>query len=214
MNEYHSGLATPVISPSAEPTGSVRRIDAVAVLTLYLFMLLFIPYSIVFSPLGGSGGPSTMFAALIMGLYLILWLRPAFGLDRGTQPIRVVALIFMCVILASYVSANRHALPILEQNGADRGLISVFGWIGVLLLAADGIDRSDRLRTMIRRIVLGVAGMAMIGLIQFFAGLDLTKYIFIPGFAKVAAYGIVDRNGLIGRRQRQPIPSNLLQCWR
>ena len=101
-----------------------------------------------------------MFAAMLMGLYLVLWLRPAFGLDRGTQPMRVVAVLFTCVIIASYISASRHAMPSLEQNGADRGLISVFGWLGVLLLAVDGIDRSDRLKTMIRRIVLGVAGMA------------------------------------------------------
>jgi O-antigen ligase len=198
VNEYRSGLATPVISLPADRTGSVRRIDAVAVLTLYLLMLLFIPYYIQFSPLGGSGGPSTMFAAILMGLYLVLWLRPAFGLDRGTQPIRVAAVLFTCVIVASYVSANRHAMPSLEQNGADRGLISVFGWVGVLLLAADGIDRSDRLRTMIRRIVLGVAGMAAIGIIQFFTRLDLTRYISIPGFANVVAYSdVAGRNGLI-----------------
>ena len=197
MSAYRSGLATPVISPPAEQTGSVRRIDAVAVLTLYLFMLLFIPYSIIFSPLGGSGGPSTMFAGLVMGLYLVLWLRPAFGLDRGTQPIRVVAVLFTCVVIASYISANRHALPTLEQNGADRGLISIFGWAGVLLLAADGIDRSDRLKTLIRRIVLGVTVMAVIGLVQFFAHFDITKYIAIPGFANVVGYGLATREGLI-----------------
>jgi polysaccharide biosynthesis protein PslJ len=190
-------LATPVISPPADQTRPARRIDAVAVLTLYLFMLLFIPYYVIFSPLGGSGGPSTMFAGLVMGLYLVFWLRPAFGLDRGTQPIRVVAVLFTCVVIASYISANRHALSTLEQNGADRGLISVFGWAGVLLLAADGIDRSDRLRTMIRRIVLGVATMAVIGLLQFFAHFDVTKYITIPGFSNVVAYGLVARDGLI-----------------
>ena len=56
---------------------------------------------------------------------------------------RVMAVLFTCVIIASYISANRHAMPSLEQNGADRGLISVFGWLGVLLLAVDGIDRLD-----------------------------------------------------------------------
>jgi O-antigen ligase len=168
----------------------------VAVLTPYLLTLLFIPYYVVFSPLGGSGGPSTMYAAILMGAYLVLWLRPAFGLDRGTQPIRVAAVLFACVIIASYVSANRHALPTLEQNGADRGLISVFGWLAVLLFAADGIDRWDRLNTMIRRIVLGVTALAVIGLLQFFAHFDVTKYITIPGFATMVAFGEVGRDGL------------------
>lgn len=198
MSLYRSGLATPEISLSADPTRSTRRIDAVAILTLYLLMLFFIPYYVQFSPLGGSGGPSTMFAAILMGLYLVLWLRPAFGLDQGTQPMRVVAVLFTCVIIASYISANRHAMPSLEQNGADRGLISVFGWLGVLLLAADGIDRLDRLKTLIHRIVLGVAVMATIGLLQFFLRFDVTKYISIPGFGNVVAYSsVAGRNGLV-----------------
>jgi polysaccharide biosynthesis protein PslJ len=198
MSEYRSGLAMPVISVPADRPRSLGRIDAVAILTLYLFMLLLIPYYIIFSPLGGSGAPSTMFAAILIGLYLMFWLRPAFGLDRGTQPIRVAVILFTCVIIASYISANRHTMPGLEQNAADRGLISIFGWLGVLLLAADGIDRPDRLKTLIRRIVLGVTVIAVIGLLQFFTGLDITKYISIPGFVNVNTYGgVAGRNGLI-----------------
>ncbi len=155
-----------------------------------------------------------MLAAVLMVLYLVLWLRPASGLDRGTQPIRVAAVLFVCAVVASYVSANRHALPTLEQNGADRGLISVFGWLAVLLLAADGIDRPDRLKTMIRRIVLGVTAMAIIGLLQFFAHFDVTKYISIPGFSNVIAYGQAGRNGFVGRHRQQRIPSNSPRCSR
>lgn len=166
-------------------------------MTIYLVLLLFIPYYVQFSPLGGAGSPSTMFAAVLMGLYLVLWLRPAFRLDRGRQPIRVVAVLFTCVTVASYVSANRHAMPTLEQNGADRGLILIFGWLGVLLLAVDGIDTAGKLRIMVRRIVLGVAIMAVIGITQFFTGLDITKYISIPGFANVITYSdVIVRNGL------------------
>ncbi|HEY2401282.1 MAG TPA: O-antigen ligase family protein [Steroidobacteraceae bacterium] len=198
MSEHGPGLATPVARPPVARTTSIGGIDAVTILTFYLLLLLFIPYYIQFSPLGGSGGPATMFAATLLILYVVLWLRPAFGLDRSSQPVRVVAVLFVCVIFASYISANRHALPGLEQNGADRGLISVFGWVGVLLLAADGIDRFDRLKTMIRRIVLGVTVMAGIGITQFFTGLDITKYITIPGFANVLTYSsVAGRNGLI-----------------
>ena len=198
VSEYRPGSATSVvISPPLDPIEAEHRIDAVAVLTPYLLLLLFIPYYVVFAPLGGSGGPSTMYAAILMVLYLVLWLRPSFGLDRSTQPVRVVAVLFVCAIVGSYVSANRHTLPTLEQNGADRGLISVFGWLAILLFAADGIDRSDRFKTLIRRIVLGVTVMALIGLVQFFAHFDVTKYISIPGFSSMVAYGEVGRDGLL-----------------
>jgi O-antigen ligase len=196
---YGPGLAAPAVDrPASLITPKRRKTDAVAILTVYLLLLLFIPYYVQFSPLGGSGEPSTMFAAVLMVLYLVLWLNPSFGLDRGRQPIRVVAVLFVCVNIASYVSANRHLMSALDLNGADRGLILIFGWLGVLLLAADGIDRADKLRTMIRRIVLGVAVMATIGIAQFFTGLDITKYISIPGFANVISYGagVVGRGGL------------------
>jgi O-antigen ligase len=197
VNEYSSGLAAPVAILPTDRSESVRRVDAVTVLTIYLFLLLFIPYYVQFSPLGGAGAPSTIFAAALMGLYLVLWLRPAFRLDRERQPIRVIAVLFTCVTIASYVSASRHAMPTLEQNGADRGLILIFGWLGVLLIAVDGIDQADKLGIIIRRIVLGVTVIAAIGITQFFTGLDITKYISIPGFANVITYSnVIVRNGL------------------
>jgi O-antigen ligase len=51
----------------------------------------------------------------------------------------------------------------------------------VLLLAADGIDRTDRLRTMLRRVVMGVTAMATLGIMEFLSGSNLAQYISIPG---------------------------------
>ena len=51
-----------------------------------------------------------------------------------------------CSVLASYVSASRSAMSASQVNAADRGLILLAGWLGVLLVAADGIADEDRLR--------------------------------------------------------------------
>ncbi len=161
-----------------------HRIDAVTLLTLYTLLLMAIPSALVFSPLGGSGGPATILSAALLGYYMVIWLHPAFKVDRHRQPIRVAGVLFACVNLAAYVSANRHTLPSLEGNGADRGIISVAGWLGVLLIGADGIDSADRLRTLLRRIVMGGTAMATLGVTQFFTGLDATKYIVIPGLIR------------------------------
>ena len=160
-----------------------RRIDAVAVLSCYLFLLMILPADLVFPPVGAAGGPATLFALLVFLVYLGIWLRPRAHLDRGRQPIRVVAVLFTCAIVASYASANRHVLPVLQQNAADRGLMFTFGWLGVLLLAADGIDSAERLRTLLRRQVLGATVMAAIGALQFAAGKNLADYIKLPGLA-------------------------------
>jgi polysaccharide biosynthesis protein PslJ len=173
----------PMAGLPPERGGLARKFDAVSLLTVYLVLLMLIPYSVVFSPLGGAGGLSTMYAAILLFLFLALWLHQGFHIDRGTQPIRVAGIAFTCSIIAAYVSVNRHLIPSLERNGADRGLIFAAGWLAVLLLAADGIDRPDRLNTMLGRIVTGVTAMAAVGIAEFATGLDVTQYIVIPGFS-------------------------------
>src|ERR1022692_242124 len=158
-----------------------RNIDAVTVLTCYLVLLMAIPSSLVVGSFGAVGQPAALFAALLLGWYLLARQHPEFHLDRERQPIRVSAGLFGCAILAAYVSANSTAMPALQINGADRGLILAAGWLGVLLLAADGIDRADRLATLMRRIVLGATAMDVLGMIEFVTGIDVTKYVTIPG---------------------------------
>ena len=81
-----------------------------------------------------------MFAAVVFLWYTAIWLSPALKFERMAHPMRLAGILFGCSILTTYVSANRHALPTLELNGADRGLIFTAGWLGVMLLAADCID--------------------------------------------------------------------------
>jgi len=158
-----------------------RKADAVTLLTVYLFLLMAIPAPLVLAPLGGAGGPATIFAALLLGCYLLTLIHPALALDRGPQPIRVASVLLTCAVIATYISANRRTLPSLEQNGADRGLIIMLGWLGVMLLAADGIPSMARLKTLLGRVIFGATAMASLAIVQFFTGLNASQYIVIPG---------------------------------
>jgi hypothetical protein len=158
-----------------------RRSDAVALLSLYVFLIIYIPSNLVFSPLGAAGAPSSIYAAILFVFYLVIWLRPSSTLDRGRQPMRLAAAFFFCAIVATYTSANRHAMPVLEENAADRGLIFLFGWLGVLLVATDGINSLYRLKTLLRRVVLGATTIAALAITQFSTRFDAVKYIKIPG---------------------------------
>ena len=160
-----------------------RRIDAVTLLSWYALLLMAIPSSLVVGSFGAAGAPAALLAIAMLCWYLVARQHPGLGLDRGRQPVRVAATIFAGVFVAAYVSASRHAVPAIAQSGADRGLLVLAGWIGVLALAADGIDQPDRLRTLLRRIVLLATAMAALGAIEFFTGVDLTKYILIPGLS-------------------------------
>ena len=88
---------------------------------------------------------------------------------------------FGCTFVAAYISINRAAIPGLQENGADRGLLLLSGWLGVLLLASDGIDTPERLRILLRRAVMAATAMAALGAVEFFTGLDIAQYISIPG---------------------------------
>jgi polysaccharide biosynthesis protein PslJ len=70
----------------------------------------------------------------------------------------------------------------------DRGLVLIMAWLGILLLAADGIGSIDRLKTLFRRLVFGATAMAILGMVQFFAGLNAAQYIVIPGLSSLAPY--------------------------
>ena len=174
-----------------------RRIDAVTILSFYTLLLMGIPSTLVVAPLGAVGGPATVFAALVLIFYLVTWLHPALAPAHGRQPIRAAGILFAAAVITTYVSANRHSMPSLEANGADRGIILVCGWLGILVMASDGITSMDRLQKLLGRVVIGATAMAILGITQFFTGLDATKYIVIPGLtAQSAASDLLSRNGL------------------
>jgi len=184
--------------PDLTVTAAPGRLDAVALLSWYVLLLIAIPSSLVVGAFGAAGAPAALLAALLLCWYLVVRLHPALPPHAGAQPVRVAAVLFACGLIAAYVSANRAAMPALQENGADRALIVLCGWLGVLLLAADGIDRADRLGILLRRIVLGVTAMAVLGIVEFFTRQDLSTYISIPGLTMHAqATDLMNRNGLV-----------------
>src|SRR5260221_779129 len=138
MIDEPAGILTP-------ETSQTRSHDSVTLLTFFLLFLFAIPSRLVFAPLGGAGSPSTIVGIVFFVWYLLNWLHPSSTIARGRQPIRRAAVLFFCAIFASYASATQHALNVTERNGVDRGLVLIIAWLGILLLAADGIDSIDRL---------------------------------------------------------------------
>jgi O-antigen ligase len=177
------------------PPGLATR--AVPLLTIYVILLTFIPSALVLAPLGGAGSPATLLAFALLGWYVLLWVHPRFALYRGHQPTRLAAAIFTCVFVAAYVSANRHTLDTTAQNGSDRDMICLAGWMAVLLLASDGIEGWDQLRTLLRRVVACVSAIAALGIAQFVTGFNLATYVVIPGLSRQVAFeDLGTRDGL------------------
>jgi O-antigen ligase len=181
MSDHGRGLAVLPTSPHLAVEAAQPKADAVTLLTCYVVLLMAIPSTLVVGSFGAAGAPAALFAAVAFCWYLVARQHPGLGMDRGRQPVRAAAIGFGCTIVAAYVSANRIAMPTARENAADRGLLLLAGWVGVLLLAADGIDRADRLRTLVRRMVTGATAMATLAIAEFFTGVVFTKYVAIPG---------------------------------
>jgi polysaccharide biosynthesis protein PslJ len=198
MTESNLTRSPLVEAPPVEPvTSGPPRLDAVTALSVFLFMLMLIPSALVVGAFGAAGRPATLLGATLLGWYLLARQHPAITVDTGRQPVRTAAIVFACSALASYISANLSALTTTEVNAANRGLILLAGWLGVMLVAADGIYGEDRLAMLCRRIVLGATVMAVLGIAEFASGTDLTKFVSIPGLAThFQATDLLTRDGL------------------
>lgn len=168
--------------PPPPPTGRGRH-DAVSFLTVQLVLLIGIPATLVFEPLGAAGAPANVFGVLAFGWWALARLLPRLGLARGPQPIRYALALFAVGILLSYVHGMVRIISEPEISSADRALLSLVSWSGVALLAADGISTRDRLDTLLRRLTYAVAALAVVGLLQFAIDFDVSAYIRIPGLS-------------------------------
>jgi O-antigen ligase len=191
-----AGAGAGTVSLSRGRAGPARR-DAVSLLSCYLILLMAIPATLVVGSLGQAGAPAALLAIAMLPCYLLARVHPAGGLDTGRQPVRAAAVVFACSILAAYISASRAAMPAAQVSGADRGLLLLAGWLGVLFTAADGIDRADRLGALLGRVVAGGAAMAALGVAEFGTGVNLAQYITLPGLtAHLQLTDLMNRDGL------------------
>lgn len=176
---------------------SRSQLDGVPILTFFLVMLIGIPARLVVGPLGAAGTP-----AQIIGMIALLWWTAAqFGrIDgerRTVQPVRRSMVVLGLALLASYVAAMTRPIDGDELRAADRGLLSYCAWLGLVLVASDGIPSRKRLDALLRRLVIGGGVLAGLGILQFYTGLDLAKYLQIPGLSANGDFGFaLQREGL------------------
>ncbi|WP_147268690.1 O-antigen ligase family protein [Sphaerisporangium album] len=171
------------------------RVDPVTIMTFFLVVLFVMPARYVVGPLGGAGSPSSMVAVLLLVWYLMSTLSPRWTPIRGRQPVRAVIVFFALAVLASYVAANTRPLSGDELNAADLGLVLVAGWAGIALVTADGITSMDRLETLRQRIVMGASFPALVAMVQFFTGIEVTQYLALPGLVEKGSAVLFEREG-------------------
>lgn len=172
--------------------------DAVSFLTLYLVLTCAIPSNLTISALGSLGRPSTLFALIGLLWWAVYRVSRPVATSCGSRPLRLCLLLFLGTALVSYTLASFLGLPSSETSPADSGILRVAGWIGVALIANDGIKSQERLDLLLRRVIAIGGLMATLGLAQFLTGMSLVDWISLPGFVREGDLANVqDRGGFV-----------------
>ena len=167
-------------SQTAEWT-SKTSLDVVFFLSLYAVLRIVLPAQYVIGPLGGAGQPGQLLGLCIALSWLAGWLRRPWPRSRVKQPIKRFAFAFFLAVLASYLVAATRPLNSAEQLAADRSVLNVIAWLGVMVAAIDGITTRARLDTLLRRVVLLGGLEGAFGIVQLLVKQSFLQYFDLPG---------------------------------
>ena len=175
----------------------IGNYDVVSYLTAYLFLLMFIPASLIFAPLGGSGTPAVVFSLLLLLWCIAFWIVGRVTPSGGGRPIRMAMLIFALAVLASFVAGMTRNISQAEVLSAGRGLITFASWTGLVIVISQSVTSYERLDTLVRRAVVFGSIVAAIGILEYYSGVNVTNYIHIPGLSSNGNYtSLLDRSGV------------------
>ncbi|CAL9659693.1 hypothetical protein SUDANB145_06929 [Streptomyces sp. enrichment culture] len=189
----------------AGPLG--RRVDATAILTVYLVLAFFVPSNLALPALGGVGTPANVFALLGLLWYLATWLGGRILPAPGTRPVRIVMCLLGLAVLAAYLANSLRGSSHQEVLGADRGLIGFVVWVSLVVLVSAGVRERSRLDVLMRRMVVMGSVVAAIGFYDFFAATNIADSIHIPGLrTSVAQVSVMDRGSFTRPRSTTAQP--------
>jgi O-antigen ligase len=196
---YLTDPARPRAARAALPGHSLAHhgfgYDATSALTVYIFLLFAIPSRLIFGPLGAAGTPAQVFAVALLAWFAVNRIVSGRGTSFTSSPVIRALLVFGATVLISYIVATTRPIDGVELRSADRGLISLAAWLGVALVTAYRIQHPDRLVILLRRLVAAGEAIAMLGIAQFFTGLQFINRVEIPGLSLNAVISEGGRNG-------------------
>ncbi|WP_449386431.1 O-antigen ligase family protein [Cellulomonas soli] len=173
-----------------------RSVDAGMLLLAWVLTVMLVPANLVFKPLGAAGTPAQILGLAAGAWWLAVQLDRSRTTLRPAQPVRTAMAVFVAAMMASYVAAAVRPIDALEVSSADRGMLLVLSWWGLVMLAGDGFAHRGRLDRVLRALV-GASGIAgALGVLQFFTEKAYVDLIVIPGLsANTTLNSVYGRNG-------------------
>lgn len=156
------------------------RIDVSVIICATLVLLYVLPGALIVPELTYAGRPALLLA---MGMFcwwclarLNPWLVPV-----GPQPIRWFLGAYLLANLLSYLAGLMRGLPTLESNAQNFAMLQILEFIGITLVAADGIQNWERLNQILRVLVYCGGFMALVGILQAVTEFNVAQFLVVPG---------------------------------
>jgi O-antigen ligase len=190
----------PAVPAGILPGGWRALTTPVRIIQLYVVLLVLIPPTEIIGPLGAAGTPATVIGFVALLQWTVAAITPGEGLARTVVPVRVVLGLLVATFMGRYALMHVWYAPSEAVSGSDVYLLRILSWAGVALLAAEGLQDRVEIKRVLRTLVAVVAAMAVIGFLQFRAGIDLTTYLRqIPGLQENADLITIQARGAFRR---------------
>jgi len=191
-------------------------------LVVYCLLLYLVPAALIVKPIGAAGTPAALWAMI----GLLWWLCARVGglvPGAGGNPVVLALAGFGIAVLASYawgmttgwyspagiqgstddvydlVRATPEELRTVMLNAADRGLLALAAWVGVVLMCLTALRTWAAIDRMVAWIVGVGTVVALLGILQFFTGFDISRVIHIPGLSANTVFGEVQERSVLRR---------------
>ncbi|WP_328414041.1 O-antigen ligase family protein [Micromonospora sp. NBC_00389] len=145
-----------------------------------VFLLYCLPATLIVPEMTFAGRPALLVAFALACWWSLTRLHPRLVMP-GPQPMRWAAFAYLISFLLSYLAGKMRGLPQLEANGQDFAMIVMVEFLGVVLIAADGVPNWQRLAGVLKIFIWSAGFAAVVGLLQSATAFDITRYMTLPG---------------------------------
>jgi O-antigen ligase len=149
--------------------------------TIWLGLVLLIPSVLVVPGLGAVGTPANLFGLGLAGVWTLGRIQGKSNDELGFQWAYLAFGAYLVGNLMAYMAGHTRGIDPDEALAADRWMLATISYMGVALVAADGLRSRRDISEMLRRTTYFASFVSLLGASQFFTDFDPIRFMTLPG---------------------------------